>query len=72
MRPDPPTADEPHDSFTSEPVRFDEAPHDVLTPMGQVDSIGSFARGLGARRMKIIIGIVGLVALSIALLSALQ
>jgi hypothetical protein len=72
MEPEPPTADGPYDSLTSEPVRFDEAQRDVLTPMGQADSIGLFARGLGARRAKILIGIVGVVLLAIAFLNAVQ
>ena len=71
MEPDQP-ADGPHESLTREPVRFDEAPRDVLTPMGQVDSIGSFARGLGARRVKILIGVAGVVLLAIAFLIAVQ
>ena len=72
MEREPPTADRPHESLTSEPVRFDEAPRDVLTPMGQVDSIGSFARGFGARRLKILLGIAGVVLLAIAFLNAVQ
>ena len=72
MVPDPPIANGSHESLPPEPVRFDEAPRDVLTPMGQVDSIGSFARGLGARRVKILIGIAGVVLLVLALLSAIQ
>jgi hypothetical protein len=72
MEPDPPTADGPYDSLSSEPVRFDEAPRDVLTPMGQVDSIGRFSRGLGARKVKILIGIAGVVLLAIAFLNAVQ
>jgi hypothetical protein len=40
--------------------------------MGQIDSIGSFARALGARRVKILIGIAGVVALSVAVLIAVQ
>ncbi len=71
MEPDQP-ADGPQESLTREPVRFDEAPRDVLTPMGQVDSIGSFARGLGARRVKILIGVAGVVLLAIAFLIAVQ
>ena len=72
MVPDPPTANEPHESLSPEPVRFDEAPRDVLTPMGQVDSIGSFARGLGKRRVKILIGIAGGVLVLLAFFSAIQ
>ena len=53
-------------------MRFDEAPRDVLTPMGQVDSIGSFARGFGTRQVKILIGITGAVLLALALFNAVQ
>ena len=39
-------------------------PDNPLTPMGQVDATGAFARGLGARRVKIaIFGAGGLVLL---------
>ena len=72
MEPDPSPADGPHDSLTPEPVRFDEAPRDVLTPMGQVDSIGSFTRGLGPRRVKILIGVAGGVLLLLAFPIAIQ
>ncbi len=71
MEPNSPE-DQPFDALTSEPVPFGDAPRDALTPMGQVDSIGSFARGLGARRVKILITIVSVLALSAALLAALQ
>jgi hypothetical protein len=57
---------------SAEPVRFDEAQRGVLTPMGQVDSIDGFARGLGARRVNILIGIAGVLLLAIAFLNAVQ
>jgi hypothetical protein len=72
MEPHSPIGDQPDDALTSEPVPFGEVPRDVLTPMGQVDSIGLFARGLGARRVKILITIGGVLALAVALLAALQ
>jgi hypothetical protein len=71
MEPDQPS-NGPQESLTREPVRFDEAPRDVLTPMGQVDSIGSFARGLGERRVKILVGVAGVMLLAIAFLIAVQ
>ncbi len=52
--------------------RFDDGPGSTLTPMGQVDSIGAFARGLGARRLKIALGLGGALVLVIAALAALQ
>lgn len=59
----------------SVPVRqpgFDEGPGSVLTPMGQVNSAGAFARGLGARRLRIAIGIGGASLLFLAILSLLR
>jgi hypothetical protein len=50
--------------------RFDEGPSSVLTPMGQVDSVGAFARGLGARRLKLALGVGGGVVLLVAVLAA--
>lgn len=52
--------------------RFDEGPGSVLTPMGQVNSAGAFARGLGARRLTIAIGIGGASLLFLTILSALR
>jgi len=67
--PEPP---EPIDSLTREPIRFDEAVHDVLTPMGQVESYGAFARGLGPRRVKIVLAAGGVIAFGLALLYTLD
>src|SRR5262245_27412277 len=50
----------------------DEGPGSELTPMGQVDSIGSFARGLGPRRTKIAIGVAGAIVLLVALIAAVS
>jgi hypothetical protein len=50
----------------------DDGPGSELTPMGQVDSIGSFARGLGARRVKIALATAGGVLLLFAVLAALR
>lgn len=44
----------------------------MLTPMGEVQALGQFARGLGARRMKIAIGVFGGLAMLLALLEALS
>ncbi len=52
--------------------RFDEGPGSVLTPMGQVNSAGAFARGLGARRLKIALGIGGGFLMLLAVLAALR
>lgn len=43
---------EPDGSASTEHVEYADAAHSVLTPMGQVESAGHFARGLGARRIK--------------------
>ena len=50
----------------------DDGPGSELTPMGQVDSIGLFARGLGARRVKIALAVVAGVLLLFAVLAALR
>jgi hypothetical protein len=42
------------------------------TPMGQVDSLGNFARSLGPRRVKIALFAVGTVAVVLAFLSAIS
>lgn len=60
------------DSSTVQPPHFVPARHRVLTPMGEVESTGSFARGLGARRVKWMIGIAGVLALVLAALNALR
>jgi hypothetical protein len=52
--------------------RFDEGPGSVLTPLGQVNSAGAFARGLGARRLKIASGIGGGSLLLLSILAALR
>lgn len=64
--------EEPIDSLTSEPVTYREARSSVLTPMGEVESLGDFARGLGVRRVKIALVVGGALALALALLSAIS
>jgi hypothetical protein len=66
-RPDEP----PFDALTSQPPEFGEPRSSVLTPMGEVESIGGFARGLGVRRTKIAIFGGGAVLFVLALLAAL-
>lgn len=62
---------DPDDSATdAPPPLLEEDVHDVLTPMGEVDSLGSFARGLGARRVKFMIVVFGGLAMMLALLAA--
>lgn len=46
---------EPDGSHSEEPPVFEEAPANVLTPMGMVDAHGAFARGLGPRVVKIVV-----------------
>jgi hypothetical protein len=69
---DLPEGNEPHESLAAEPPRFDEGPRSVLTPMGQVDSIGRFARGLGARRTKNALAAGGALLLILAFLAAIR
>ena len=64
--------DEPIDALTTEPPEFSEPRSSVLTPMGEVESLGDFSRGLGARRTKIAIFGVGGIVVLMALLAALQ
>ena len=61
------------DPYDADPLyESDGGPGSELTPMGQVDSIGSFARGLGAHRTKIALGLAGGVLLLLAVLAALR
>jgi hypothetical protein len=60
---------EPDGSASTEQVEYGEETHSVLTPMGQIESYGNFARGLGARRVKIgaaavLLGAIVLIAIS--------
>ena len=53
-RPDPPEPPRPDGSAVVEqPECGPEEVASALTPMGQVESLGSFARGLGPRRVRI-------------------
>ena len=61
------------DPYDADPLyESDGGPGSELTPMGQVDSIGSFARGLGARRVKIALVAAGGVLLLLAVLAAFR
>jgi hypothetical protein len=60
---------EPDGTSSAEPVPYAEASHSVLTPMGQVESAGNFARGLGARRIKAFGAVVLVVCLALLALS---
>jgi len=60
---------EPDGSASTEQVEYGEPTHSVLTPIGQIESYGNFARGLGARNVKIAIGAIGLVAVALIVLS---
>ncbi len=59
----------PLDSLTEEPDTYSEASLNVLTPMGQVESFGHFTRGLGARRVKIALVVLGICVLIPALVA---
>jgi hypothetical protein len=67
----PPDDEPPFDALTAEPPVFGEPRSNVLTPMGEIESLGDFYRGLGARRTKVLIFGVGGLLLLIALLAAL-
>ncbi len=70
--PDGQDGDEPIDALTSEPPEFGEPRASVLTPMGSIESLGDFYRGLGARRSRIVMFGFGAIALLLALMAALQ
>lgn len=67
-----PTNDHLVETTPTRTPSFDDGPGGVLTPMGQVDSAGAFARGLGARRLRIVLAIGGGLMLLLALLTKLQ
>jgi hypothetical protein len=60
-----------HTSIDPEPPVFEAARLQADTPMGQVETYGSFARNIGAKRMRVILGIAAMIVLAIAVLSAL-
>ncbi|HUS41343.1 MAG TPA: hypothetical protein VMY16_01635 [Ilumatobacteraceae bacterium] len=62
---------EPDGSASTEPVEYTEAAHSVLTPMGQIESYGHFARGLGARRIKAVGALLLFAAIAVLAVSEL-
>ena len=50
----------------------DDGPGSELTPMGQVDSVGAFARGLGPRRVKVALVVIGGILLLVAVIGAVR
>jgi hypothetical protein len=64
--------DGPLDPLTGEAVTYGESRSSVLTPMGEVESMGDFARGLGARRVKIALVVGGVVVLALAVLTTIS
>lgn len=60
------------DSDAAEPLPFGGHRPSALSPTGHHESLGDFYRGLGARRMKIVIFVFGGVAMLLVLLTALQ
>jgi hypothetical protein len=72
QEPDPIDPIESLDALTGQPVTFGEARDSVLTPEGQIQSLGSFARGLGARRIKIAVVVAGALLLLLAVRAVLQ
>lgn len=63
--------DEPLDSLTVQPVEFAPGRLNALTPMGQVESMGDFARGLGPRVIRAFLVVAALAMLAAALVSAI-
>lgn len=68
---DPDDLVEPDGSASTEQVEYGEATHSVLTPIGQIESYGNVARGLGPRRVKIIIAVIGIGLVAVTLMSEL-
>ena len=56
----------PLDSSLGEPPPFEPERSSVPAPMGLVESVGSFARGLGAWRVKWLIAVAGGITLVLA------
>lgn len=73
MTSEPPDDEQPpFDALTAEPPQFGEPRSNVLTPMGEVESLGDFARGLGARRIRVTIFAIGAVLLALAFIAAVR
>lgn len=53
----------PFNPLTEQPVTYGEESLNVLTPMGQVESYGRFARSLGPRRVKMVLVVLGICVL---------
>lgn len=68
--PDDAPFDAPLDAVTVEPAAYSEGKASVLTPMGQVESLGGFAGGLGRRRVKILLAAFGACVLLLAVVEA--
>lgn len=68
VRPEEP----PIDALTTDPPEFGEPRASVWTPMGDVESLGDFSRGLGARRLKITIFGIGGALLVMAFAAAIR
>jgi hypothetical protein len=66
---DPPIPDDPYSAGTFEPVMFEPGQLNALTPMGQADSLGAFGRGLGPRRVKVLIALMGTALIVLAIFS---
>ena len=67
----PDDAVEPDGSASTEQVEYGKEAHSVLTPAGQIESYGNFARGLGPRRVKIGVAAVLLGAIALIVISEL-
>ena len=58
----------PEVAYSEEPPLTSNLPDDVITPMGQVDAYGAFARGLGRDRLiKIMIAAFVLILIAFAI-----
>lgn len=68
---DPDEILEPDGSASTEQVEYSEATHSVLTPLGQIESAGNFARGLGPRWITRIVAAFGLSLIALLVIAEL-
>lgn len=62
---------DPLDALTAEPPVFGERRAGVLSPAGEFETTGDFLRGLGPRRVKILVLGLGAVLVALTLPAAL-
>ena len=71
MEPDP-DDEQSLDALTGQPVVYGEQQFSTLTPEGEIQASGDFARGLGPRRVKIALFSTGAILLVALIVDALR